>query len=74
MEKNAISVLFPILYSIIGTIISIGVGSLIKGQLSIRKEARDGREKIYNKLEAQTEKHNELGNRVTKLETIINKK
>ena len=56
-----------VMYSVVGTIISILLGTLLKGQSSIRKEAKDGREKIYKKIEDQNDKHNELSHEVNTL-------
>ena len=45
-----------ILIGIIGTLMSTGIGWLIKGQSSIRKESRLGREAIHKKLDIYVSK------------------
>ena len=52
-----------LIVTIVGTLITIGVGYLIHGQHSIRKEAKEGREALHKKL-------NPLLDRMTQIETF----
>jgi hypothetical protein len=46
----------PILTGIVGTLISIGILALISGQKTIKKEAKEGRAALHEKIDKRAEK------------------
>ena len=54
VDKSIIMFIMNAAASIVGTIATIGIGFLIKGQINIRDEARKGREKLHKNVNANT--------------------
>ena len=42
-----------LLFGIIGTLLSVGISVIIKGQFTTRKEAKEGRQDIHKKMDIE---------------------
>lgn len=58
-----------IIITIMSTLLTAGLGFLLKGQGSMRKESADGREKLYNKIDDIRKDYHSLDKRVSVIET-----
>lgn len=58
------------LIGIIGTIVSIGIGALIKGQSTIKNEAKAARKILHEKIEHLDTKLDDYSGRLIQIETF----
>jgi hypothetical protein len=59
-----------ILIGIVGTIISFGIAALIKGQYTIKNDAKEGRRTLHTKFDNLDTKVDKYSDRLIKLETF----